>query len=106
MTFYSAGFLPVFALTLVPGLRQAAFGAILNFINGTPGWLYVIDFDIFVAAAAVASGQWPTRTSWTTIPPSLPPTSDRGIVEMWFDPGSFASYPSIAAQSVRACYEH
>ena len=53
VTFYSAGFLLVFiALTLIfPDAANGVFSAILSFINGTLGWLYVIDFNIFVLAA-------------------------------------------------------
>ncbi len=53
VTFWSAGFLLVFiALSLLlTDTMAGVFGAILNFINTSLGWLYVIDFNIFFLAA-------------------------------------------------------
>ncbi len=53
VTFWAAGFLTVFiALSLIFGdATSGAFNAILDFINGTLGWLYILDFNIFVGVA-------------------------------------------------------
>ena len=50
VTFWSAGFLTVFiALSLIfSDATSGIFGAILSFINESLGWLYVLDFNIFL----------------------------------------------------------
>ena len=50
VTLWSAGFLLVFiALSLIfEEAMSGVFGAILGFINNSLGWLYVLDFNIFL----------------------------------------------------------
>ena len=53
VTFWSAGFLVVFISLSVFLSDQTSevFSAILNFINGSLGWFYILDFNIFVLVA-------------------------------------------------------
>ncbi|WP_428119975.1 BCCT family transporter [Candidatus Poriferisodalis sp.] len=53
VTFWAAGFLTVFiTLSLVfTEATAGAFSAILDFINTKLGWLYILDFNIFVGVA-------------------------------------------------------
>ena len=53
VTFWSSGFLLVF-IFLSLAFTDATAGvsnAILGVINGTLGWVYILDFNIFIAAA-------------------------------------------------------
>ena len=53
VTFWSSGFLLVFIFLSLAFTDATAsvFNAILGFINGTLGWVYILDFNIFIAAA-------------------------------------------------------
>ena len=53
VTFWSAGILLVFIAASLLFTEQAAgvFSAILNFINNSLGWFYILDFNIFVVVA-------------------------------------------------------
>ena len=53
VTFWSAGFLTVFITLslLFTDATAGVFSAILDFINGKLGWLYILDFNIFVGVA-------------------------------------------------------
>ena len=52
VTFWASGFLVVFiCLSIFVDATQDFFGAILDFINGSLGWFYILDFNIFVLVA-------------------------------------------------------
>ena len=53
VTFWSAGFLAVFIglSVFLSDQTSEVFSAILNFINGSLGWFYILDFNIFVLVA-------------------------------------------------------
>ena len=52
VTFAAAAFLTVFiVLSLATDATGEAFDAILGFINGNLGWLYILDFNIFIGVA-------------------------------------------------------
>ena len=53
VTFWSAGFLVVFIglSVFLSDQTSEVFSAILNFINGSLGWFYILDFNIFVLVA-------------------------------------------------------
>ena len=53
VTFWSAGILLVFiaASLLFTDAAAGVFSAILNFINNSLGWFYILDFNIFVVVA-------------------------------------------------------
>ena len=52
VTFWASGFLVVFiCLSVFVDGTQDVFSAILDFINGSLGWFYILDFNIFVLVA-------------------------------------------------------
>ena len=52
VTFWASGFLVVFIfLSIFVDATQDVFSEILNFINGSLGWFYILDFNIFVLVA-------------------------------------------------------
>ncbi len=52
VTFAAAAFLTVFiVLSLATDATGEVFDAILGFINGNLGWLYILDFNIFIGVA-------------------------------------------------------
>ena len=52
VTFWSAGFLVVFiCLSIFVDSTQTVFSAILDFINESLGWFYILDFNIFLLVA-------------------------------------------------------
>ena len=52
VTFWASGFLVVFiCLSIFVDATQDFFSAILDFINGSLGWFYILDFNIFVLVA-------------------------------------------------------
>ena len=52
VTFWASGFLVVFILlSIFVDATQDFFSEILDFINGSLGWFYILDFNIFVLVA-------------------------------------------------------
>ena len=52
VTFWASGFLVVFiCLSIFVDATQDFFSAILDFINGSLGWFYILDFNVFVLVA-------------------------------------------------------
>ena len=52
VTFWASGFLVVFiCLSIFVDATQDFFSEILDFINGSLGWFYILDFNIFVLVA-------------------------------------------------------
>ena len=52
VTFWASGFLVVFiCLSIFVDATQDVFSEILDFINGSLGWFYILDFNIFVLVA-------------------------------------------------------
>ncbi len=52
VTFWASGFLAVFiCLSIFVDATQDVFSEILDFINGSLGWFYILDFNIFVLVA-------------------------------------------------------
>ena len=52
VTFWASGFLVVFiCLSIFVDATQDFFSAILDFINGSLGWFYILDFNIFLLVA-------------------------------------------------------
>ena len=52
VTFWASGFLVVFILlSIFVDATQDVFSEILDFINGSLGWFYILDFNIFLFAA-------------------------------------------------------